>query len=224
MAPVEVGIVYIGQSPRPSVEAELLPVLGDRIRLRPAGALDGLTRDEIAALAPVDGEAMLFTRLSDDTPVRLSKRAVETRLAGRFEHLRALGIERSVLACTGAFEGLLPSPNLLYPSRLLDRAVDAVAPRRPAVLTPLEGLVPATTARWRERGYDDVTVVALEPVDDPAAAAAAGLRLAAAAPDLVIFDCISYNQQHRRRVTAHVAAPTLVAIDVLAHFVAMLNG
>ena len=68
--PVAVGIVYIGESPRPSVEAEILPVLAGRVRLVPAGALDGLSRADIAALAPAEGEAMLFTRLSDDTPVR----------------------------------------------------------------------------------------------------------------------------------------------------------
>lgn len=224
MAAIEVGIVYIGQSPRPSVEAEFLPVLGDRVRLVPAGALDGLSRDEIAALAPKDGEEMLFTRLSDETPVKLSKHAVETRLAGRFEALRHQGVRRLALACTGEFDGLPPSPNLLYPSRLLDRAVDAVAPSRLAVLTPLEGLVPATTARWRARGYDTVTVVPLTPVDNATAADAAGRQLAAALPDLVVFDCISYNAHHRAGVMAHVDAPALVAVDVLAHFIAALDG
>jgi protein AroM len=219
----EFGIVYIGQSPRPSVEAEILPVLGDRVRLRPAGALDGLSRAEIAALAPRADEPMLFTRLTDDTPVRLSKHAVETRLVGRFDWLRSQGVKRSVLACTGDFAGLEPSPSLLYPSRLLDRAVDGVNPRRLAVLTPLDTLVDATTARWRARGYEP-TVVALTPVDDPAAADAAGRRLAAAAPDLVVFDCISYNRRHRAGVMAHVDAPALVAVDVVAHFVAALAG
>jgi protein AroM len=221
-APVDVGIVYIGQSPRPSVEAELKPVLGDRVRLVPAGALDGLTRSEIEGLAPAAGEDMLFTRLSDDTPVKLAKRAVETRLAYQFALLRERGVSSVALACTGDFAGLAPSPRLLYPSRLLDRAVDAVAPARLAVLTPLDGLVPATTARWRARGYDEVTVVPLTPVDDAEAADAAGRLLAPVLPDLVVFDCISYNRQHRARVMAHVDAPALVAIDVLAHVMAAL--
>jgi protein AroM len=221
--PVAVGIVYIGESPRPSVEAEILPVLAGRVRLVPAGALDGLSRADIAALAPAEGEAMLFTRLSDDTPVRLAKHAVETRLAGRFAWLERQGVTRAVLACTGEFAGLQPSPRLLYPSRLLDRAVDATAPRRLAVLTPLDGLVAATTARWRERGYD-ATVLPLTPVDDAAAADAAGRRLAALTPDLVVFDCISYNRGHRARVMAHVDAPALVAVDVMAHFIAALHA
>lgn len=224
MAAIEVGIVYIGESPRPSVEAEILPVLGDRVKLVPAGALDGLSRAEIAALAPTPGDEMLFTRLSDDTPVRLAKHAVESRLAGRFAALRQQGVRRLALACTGSFEGLPPSPSLLYPSLLLDRAVDAVAPSRLAVLTPLADLVPATTARWQARGYDSVTVVPLTPVDDATGADAAGRQLAAALPDLVVFDCISYNRQHRARVMAHIDAPALVAVDVLAHMIAMLNG
>ena len=87
----------------------------------------------------------------------------------------------------------------------------------------IDGLVAATTARWRERGYD-ATVVPLTPIDDAAAADAAGRHLAALAPDLVVFDCISYNRGHRARVMAHVDAPALVAVDVMAHFIAALHA
>ena len=58
----KLGILVMGQSPRPEVEAELRRLLpGVELDLR--GCLDGMREDEIAGIAPQGGESALFTRL-----------------------------------------------------------------------------------------------------------------------------------------------------------------
>src|SRR5438552_18354252 len=73
------GVVVIGQSPRPDVEREIAAVLSPGLAIDLRGALDGLTRGEIDAIPPRDGHDALFTLLPNGDGVRLSKQAVEAR-------------------------------------------------------------------------------------------------------------------------------------------------
>lgn len=47
MVKMKVGAITIGQSPRADVVQELLPLMGEQVELIQAGALDGLTREDI---------------------------------------------------------------------------------------------------------------------------------------------------------------------------------
>ena len=47
-----IGLVTIGQSPRSDVVPDMAAILGPAVEIREAGALDGLARSEIDALAP----------------------------------------------------------------------------------------------------------------------------------------------------------------------------
>ena len=55
---IQIGALTIGQSPRVDVTADIAPILEPEITLLEAGALDGLTADEIAALRPGTGEQL----------------------------------------------------------------------------------------------------------------------------------------------------------------------
>ena len=51
----KIGAVTIGQSPRSDVIADIRPILGSEVDVVEAGALDGLTKEEIAKLVPKRG-------------------------------------------------------------------------------------------------------------------------------------------------------------------------
>ena len=78
-----VGLVTIGQSPRADVVPDMAEILGPGIDIREAGALDGLTRAEIAALAPGPGDEILVTRLADASSVFVAKRHVVARVQAK---------------------------------------------------------------------------------------------------------------------------------------------
>src|SRR4030088_1983660 len=73
------GVVVIGQSPRPSVVNEIAAVLSPGLEIDLRGALDGMTRAEIDAIPPSDDYDTLFTLLPNGAGVTISKKAVETR-------------------------------------------------------------------------------------------------------------------------------------------------
>src|SRR3954447_11554248 len=98
-----IGVVVIGQSPRPAVVEEIAAVLSGGLEIDLRGALDGMTRDEIDAIAPRDGHDALFTMLPNGDAVTISKHAVEARAARQIEKFAEEGVEVTMLACTGKF-------------------------------------------------------------------------------------------------------------------------
>jgi hypothetical protein len=100
------GVVVIGQSPRPSVAAEVAAVLSPGIAIELVGALDGMTRAEIDAIPPTDGSDALFTLLPDGDAVVISKLVVEERAAAKIADFAGKGVAVTMLACTGKFPAL----------------------------------------------------------------------------------------------------------------------
>ena len=74
MVKMKVGAITIGQSPRTDVVQELFPLMGEQVELIQAGALDGLTREDIQAFAPGPEDYTLISRLRDGSSVMLAER------------------------------------------------------------------------------------------------------------------------------------------------------
>ena len=69
-----IGFVTIGQAPRTDVTADLAPLLGSDVAIVEAGALDKL--DDVSLVAPRDGEAVLASRMRDESGVVVSQAKV----------------------------------------------------------------------------------------------------------------------------------------------------
>ena len=52
----KIGAITVGQSPRVDLIPEIQPILGDSVEIIQAGALDGLSKEEIAKFVPRPGE------------------------------------------------------------------------------------------------------------------------------------------------------------------------
>jgi len=214
---MSLSILTIGQSPRPDLEAEIAAAVpGLRLALR--GALDGLSRAEIADLAPRDGADTLFTALPSGEGITVSKQAVTTRLRARLQTTQGAVL----LACTGAFAGLPARADLVQPSAVLNALAGALLPRgRLGLVVPLAEQIP-TLGAARQRDGLEIVAVALRPHGDDAARAEAAGRLAAQKPDLVLLDCISYTRADKAAFVAALSCPVLLAITVAARAAASL--
>ena len=87
-----VGLVTIGQSPRVDVVPDMAAILGSGVTVRERGALDGLGRAEIAALAPRPGDDILVTRLADGTAAFVAKRHIVSRVQAAIGELERAGV------------------------------------------------------------------------------------------------------------------------------------
>ena len=211
-------VVTIGQSPREDIQTELRQILGERpIEVR--GALDGLSNDEVAELAPRRASDTFHTRLSDGTEVMISKEAVTGRLTEILEQSDSRPV---LVACTGQFEGLPNYPNALFPSAILGRIVEAVAPARSTlgVLVPLAEQVESLTQQW-QRPDREVVVAAVKPGEDPGQAAT---TLSDAGVDLVVLDCFGYEAALLNSVREITGVPVLSAVRCTAHVASEMLG
>ena len=210
-------VFVIGQTPRLDLEAEIAAAApGLKIAIR--GALDGLSRAEIADVRPRDGHDTLFTMLPSGEGVAISKAAVTARMRGMLEETQG----PVLLACTGTFKGLPERPDLIQPSAVLNGMAEALLPQgRLGLFVPLAEQA-AGLGESRVRSGLSITVVALRPYADKTTREAAMAEMAAQKPDLVLLDCISYTRRDKAAAVAALSCPVLLSVAVAARAAASL--
>jgi len=221
-----VGLVTIGQSPRTDVVPEMAAVMGPGVEVREAGALDGLSRAAIAALAPTGDDEILVTRLADGTPVFVGKQKIVGHVEARIAALERGGAGLTALLCTGAFPPLGATRPLIQPQPVLLGTLRGLRwSGRLGVLTPSVPHVPQTEARWRRDGFDPV-VFPLSPYEeeDAAALARAAGALREAGAGLVVMDCMGFRRKTRNELRALTGVPVLLANLLVARVIAELTG
>jgi len=213
------GVVVIGQSPRPSVAAEIAAVLSPDITIELRGALDGMSRAEIDAIPPADGYDALFTLLPDGDGVIISKKEVERRASQQLVQFKQDGVGVTLLACTGKFPNLSPEGLVILPSAVLHRLVEAVFPKgRLGVFSPLPEQTALIDKKWQREGVE-VVGVTLQPSSDDAPVDSAARTMAALRPDLVVMDCMGYTSANKARVRLGYSGPVILAIAAAARVV-----
>ena len=221
-----VGLLTIGQSPRVDVVPDMAAILGPDVTVRERGALDGLGRDEIAALAPRPGDDILVTRLADGAAAFVAKRQIVGRVQAALTDLERTGVTMTALLCTGAFPPLEARHLLVLPHQVLLGVLRALRwPGRLGIVTPSVEHVPQTESRWRADGFDPV-VVPLSPYEEesPAKLGRTAQTLRAAGTGLVALDCMGFRRQTRTELQRLTGAPVLLANLLVARVVAEACG
>lgn len=214
-----VAFVTVGQSPREDILTEMLPLLGPGVEAIEIGALDDMSRDEIAQLAPEGDERRLCTRLRDGTEVVTTKAWTRDHLQRIMHDLDADGVDLIVLLCTGYFDGLESRTLMVEAQRVVDHMVSALAEgdRRVGVMVPLE----AQTREFAQKGVGPTParVTHASPYAENRLAEAAGEL---ADSDFIVMHCMGYTEDMRRQVAAASGRPVLLARRVVADAVAQL--
>jgi protein AroM len=215
------GLVTIGQSPRDDILPQIRPHLPADVSIRQVGALDGLTRSEIDALAPGPGDYVLHTRLRDGSAVSVNRSAIMLLLRGCLERLEDEGANPIVLLCTGEFPELRSKALLIEPERLLVNVVRGLRPRRLGVLVPLRAQIEGAAEKWRYVGAE-LVFEAASPYGDEAEIGRAAEALRGRSPDLVVMDCMGYTRAHKQAMWEATGKPVILAAGVVGRIVGEL--
>lgn len=210
-----VGLVTIGQSPRVDVVPEIRPILGD-VEVVECGALDDLSRSEIEALAPREGEYLLVTRLRDGTEVKVSRERILPLMQKCIDKLEQVADVIGLL-CTGDFPELRSRKILVEPSKLLLNVVASLGVKRLGVLVPDPRQVNTVARRWYNIA-EDVIVDSFSPYTGDVR------RLPEIAKrfsdrDLIVLDCIGYSTEVKRTVMEVTKKPVVLPRTVLARII-----
>lgn len=213
------GVVTIGQSPRPDLVGFLRDQFGDRVALVEVGALDESGARDLSEMAAGSGDERYLTRLRNGTsfsaPARLLHRRAERVLAGLIPKCDA-----TLMLCTGDFSDLRVTGTVLYPDRILRGVVEAViqTDQTLGVILPADPPADAPSA-WGAR----VLTAVCDPYDgsDPAVAARDLVRGGAA---LLVLDCMGFTRDHRSRVRQEVDVPVILPQSLVARVVGEYLG
>lgn len=214
----KLGVITIGQSPRLDVVPEMLPFLGEEVDVIEAGALDGLTYEEILKFQPEEDDYVLVSKLRDGRSVKFAEKFILPKLQECVTKLESEGADVILFICTGVFPDVfLSSKPIIYPQRILHGVTPQLVDKgRIAVITPDQEQILQSQNKWNETGAS-VTVVKGSPygkeeeIDE-----AIQLLNKISNIDIIVMDCIGYNQEMKNKVTEGTGKPVVLARTIVA--------
>jgi protein AroM len=208
------GLVTIGQTPRPDLEAEFRRHSPDADVLT-LGALDGLTAAEIADLAASDDEYPLHTRLADGTTADVPMKALAPLVAEQAQRIAEDGAYLVVVLCAGGFPDFDCPVPLLLPGRVVPAVAGSLSrSRRVGVVTPIREQIRAARAKWESDGFS-VEVTSASPFHHEEIHRAAA-ALSDPTLDLVVLDCMGHDEGYRMEFAELCSRPVLLAQTLVA--------
>lgn len=210
----KVGLITIGQSPRVDVVPEIMDVLRDlNIDIVECGALDKLSREEIAELAPREGEYVLVTRLRDGSEVRVARERILPLMQSCINSLELVADILGLL-CTGEFPELSSRKLLIEPSDLLLKVVESLKVKKLGIVVPNPAQVEVARRKW-DIVAQDVKVLSVSPYTgtlNELRRASEELR----DRDLIVLDCIGFSREAKKAVAETSGKPVIIPRTLLA--------
>ena len=218
---MKIGAITVGQAPRVDVTADILELLGPQVELIERGCLDGLTRSEIEAFAPEDGDRVLVSRLADGSSVTFAERHILGRLQRAITELESLGVNAIMMFCTETFPAeLTASVPLIFPNELLQAVVPLLTRRSSIVaVTPSPLQIDQNRERWI-RFVRHCRSVAASPYESWSDVAAMAKALRDAEEDLIVLDCIGFTRQMKELFIRETGKPVVLPRTLLARVAA----
>jgi protein AroM len=237
------GAVTIGQSPRTDLIPELREILGagaaQSAEVIEAGALDGLTLEQVREMAPVPGDYVLVTRMADGTAVKIAERHILPLMQEKIDGLVERGADCVALVCTGEFPQFRCDKLLIMPQKVLYHVTAAVvrgqtteegaagpsvataASSRLGVLLPDADQVAQGIRRW-SAVTPYVRIEPASPYDRPEVVEDAAHRLREWRAGVAVMDCIGYTMAMKEKVRGITGVPVILARSILARVLAEL--
>lgn len=222
---LSLGVLLIGQTPDVRYERFFRSCLPKGAELSLAGALDGLSVEDILTFDRKPGDDVLVTRVGADVPIAVPAHEVHSRMQKKTEELVEKGTSAIAVACTGEFPFLKAPVPLLMPGRLLINAVTAIAGdgKNVGVIVPLEEQIPMLSARWMNRGIQ-AFFEAADPFGDRGLVAKAARSLGEKGVSLIALDCMAYDATARQMASDASGCLALAARTWLGRTVMELFG
>ena len=221
----KIGTITIGQSPRTDVIPEMKEILGENVTILEAGALDGLTREEIEKFTPDKNDYVLVSRLNDGSHVKFGKSYIIPLLQNCINNLEKQGAELIIVICTGYFGSLLTSKiPLIYPQKIMYSLVpDFAVNGRIGVIVPEEDQIVQMAEKWKETGVH-VSAEAASPYKEIEGIRKAAEKLKTENVDVIVLDCIGYDKSMKQEVEKITGKPVVLSRTLAARVVTELTG
>lgn len=224
--PTTIAFVTIAESPRDDVVPAMQRILPDDVRIVERGNLNGLSADEIAALAPDPGEVGIVARLKSGGETLLSHQKILPRMQELVDQVvNEDGADLVVILCGADWSDIQCSKLVVNPGKVFPGIVSALAGgRKLGIIKPSAGQVEQEQQRYKNLGID-ATVTAASPYGGEERlelARQAAEQIRDAGCDLVWMTCIGMDAAMRDVVADVTGKPVILAHSILARIVSEL--
>lgn len=217
-----IGMATIGQAPRDDLVPHMQRLFSKPVETLQMGALDNLSRQEIAALAPDGGEMGIVTLLRDGTEVLLSHAKIMPRMQRLVDAMNAQGCRFIVMLCGADWSDIRSQCLVVNPGKVFPAIITALAMgRRLGIIKPSAGQVDEEHKRYAGLGIEAVVTSASPYTGETrlSAVRAAARLLAGQKVDLVWMTCVGMDDAMRQVVEAEAGKPVILARSILARVV-----
>ena len=192
---------------------------GDAIDVEERGALDGLDRHAIRAMAPGEHDARLVTRLADGSEAVIRKDLVHPRLQRILDETAASDLACIVLLCTGHFPPFTVHGLFMEAQSIVDEATAVIARHAGSIglMVPLEAQI--AEFHFNPGPHQTLKASYASPYA-PGRLEQAAEQLADT--DVILMHCMGYTEDMRRTVAKASGRPVLLARRLVAAAVAQL--
>lgn len=216
------GLVTIGQAPRPDFDAafrEFLP----SVEIQLLGALDGMSTSQIDDLAGRPGSYPLHTLLADGSTRDIDLTVLAPLVEAKARELAGNGARAVAVCCAGGFPDIDCGVPVLMPGKLLPALAGAVSrTRRIGVVSPIAAQMEPAREKWERDGFS-VKMGFASPYRYDEIKAAARV-MADPELELVILDCMGHGAEYRDEFSRLSGRPALLAQTLLAKVTAEIVG
>jgi protein AroM len=212
----KIGMLTIGQSPRKDIIPTLKEILGEGYEIVEAGALDGLTIEDIKSIEFGADDYLLVSRMRDGTEIRITKRFVLPLLQEKIHELEAKGVGIAVIMCTGKFPQFESRGLIVTPQEILKGVLNSILKKgRLGVVYPAreqtKGAVP-------EFGKEGVEVYAdhLSPYGGKSELGNLADRLAEQELNLIFLNCFGFTSKIKKTLAEKTGRPVIQSNALIA--------
>lgn len=212
----KIGAVTIGQAPRTDILEDISGILDGTLQLIQAGALDGMTLEQVKALCPDGSGVPLVSRMRDGTAVTLQEDKILPLMQQRITELEAMGVSAILIMCTGEFpECFTAGVPIVYPSKVICGIVGGLNNiSRIGVVTPDSSQIEDIKRKW-EPIVPTVVPVIWNPYTDKRSETATR-QLREAQVDIAVMDCFGYTHAMQSYASEAIGKPVILSRTMVA--------
>ncbi len=219
----KIGIVTIGQSPRPDVVKEMVPFFGKNVSVLEKGALDGLTLEQVKEFSPDNGMIPLCTRMNNGYEVIIAKEKILPRIEQSINEFDKNKVSLILLLCVGSFPYFESSCLIIQPQRIVDRCVESLISEKHhlGIIIPIpdqEDWACENFARVTPR----ITVTDASPHGDRSRILRASKVLKEADCDLIVMYCMGFTRELAKEVRSVTRKPVILSSSIVARTIGEL--
>ena len=207
MANKSVGVLTIGQSPRPDLVAPLLPLIPDDCQIIQAGALDGLTKEMLPAIQ--HGIYPLATRMRDGNLVMVEELFLTAKLQEALDQLENQGVVASILLCAGTFAELNGKVPLFKPFSIGRDLLRLLGFNRLGLISPIKEQEAPIHARWHAARFQPTVWTANLANQDEPFNHQLQSQIEMNQLECIVLDYVGHPQEHVARLKETAVIPII---------------